>query len=227
MATKKKPLDLRIPENLEDHIFYNFILDDKQKHFRNSIWDNKNICVMADAKAGTGKTTIAVAMGLMMCGYGMYDGMVYIFSPCRERDIGYRPGTTEEKMASYTEALCNALVDLNQVPDQMIANSDNAKSGSAIIQAIPHTFLRGVNLKNKFIIIDECQNYPLSELKKTLTRIHDTSKVVCIGHTGQADIENSSFAKYIRKAKDMEFIEVCELDKNYRGAFSQWADTVE
>jgi phosphate starvation-inducible PhoH-like protein len=230
MANKKQPqVNVQIPKNLDKHIFFDFKLDDKQKIFRDSIWDNEKTCVMVNAKAGTGKTTIAVAMGLLMCEYGLYNGIVYVFSPCRERDIGYRPGTTEEKMSNYTESLYNAIVELNRDPNKLISSTKSLKTGEGIIEAIPHTFLRGVNFKNKFVIIEECQNYPFDELKKTLTRIHDTCKVVCIGHTGQIDYKTEGtcgFERYLKASEGVEYISVCELDVNYRGRFSQWADDV-
>jgi len=231
MATKKQVSEEKptIPKNLDKHIFYGLQLDAKQKEFRDAIWDPQNICVMVNAKAGTGKTTIAVAMGLLMCKYGLFEDVVYIFSPCREKDIGYRPGSTEEKMQSYTESLYNALIEIGEQPEKVIASIANTKMGNPSIQAVPHTFLRGVNLKNKFVIIDEAQNYPFDELKKTLTRIHDNSKVVCIGHSGQIDIPTfgrCAFEKYMEYGKTEDFVKICDLTVNYRGKFSQWADDI-
>ena len=232
MANKKQPSEdkpVAVPKTLDKHIFYGLKLDEKQKEFRDAIWNPENICVMVNAKAGTGKTTLAVATGLLMCKYGFFEDIVYIFSPCREKDIGYRPGSTEEKMQSYTESLYNALIELGEQPEKVIASMANSKNGTPAIQAVPHTFLRGVNLKNKFVIIDECQNYPFDELKKVLTRIHDNSKVVCIGHSGQIDIPTNgkcAFERYMEAGADEAFVKICELTVNYRGDFSLWADDV-
>jgi phosphate starvation-inducible protein PhoH len=78
------------------------------------------------------------------------------------------------------------------------------------------------------VIIDEAQNYTVGELKKVLTRIHDTSKVIVIGHTGQIDIKGESgFAKYMAWFEGQERCEVCQLTKNYRGWLSTYADMLE
>ena len=93
---------------------------------------------------------------------------------------------------------------------------------------LTHTYLRGTNLQNKVVIIDEAQNYTVGELKKVLTRIHDTSKVIVIGHTGQIDIKGESgFAKYLKWFEGQPRCAVCSLTKNYRGWLSTYADMLE
>lgn len=84
--------------------------------------------------------------------------------------------------------------------------------------------------KNVFydMILDESQNYTVAELKKVLTRCHDTCKVIVIGHTGQIDIRGGSgFAKYLEHFKDQEKCAVCELTTNHRGWLSTYADMLE
>lgn len=79
------------------------------------------------------------------------------------------------------------------------------------------------------IIIDEAQNYTVSQLKKTLTRVGNKAKVIVIGHELQCDLDNpasSGFMKYLNHFKDKERAAVCELRTNHRGWISQWADEV-
>ena len=86
---------------------------------------------------------------------------------------------------------------------------------------------RGTNLDNAIIIIEECQNYEFSLLKKTLTRIGENTKTIVIGHTGQIDLNNpkhSGFEKYINHFSKHEKCAVCELHTNHRSWVSQWAD---
>ena len=91
-----------------------------------------------------------------------------------------------------------------------------------------HTFLRGTNFENKVVIVDEAQNFYFDELKKVLTRVHDSCKVIVIGHDGQNDLisnpERSGFVPYMEWFNNDERTAVCRLEKNYRGWISQHAD---
>jgi phosphate starvation-inducible protein PhoH len=85
-----------------------------------------------------------------------------------------------------------------------------------------------VNLENKIVIIDEAQNFTTEELKKVLTRIHDSCKVIVVGHTGQVDISGrSGFARYIQHFSTADRCEVCELTINHRGWLSSYADNLK
>ena len=107
----------------------------------------------------------------------------------------------------------------------------NEKNGTAYIRCVTHTFLRGTNFENKVVIIDEAQNYYFDELMKVLTRIHDSCKVIVIGHDGQIDLyknpERSGFVRYLNWFMGDERCEVCELKNNYRGWISQHADSLK
>ena len=224
-----------IPETLDDHIFYGLTLDEDQRRFRDSIYDRNNIVTICNAKAGSGKTLIAVATGILLVNYGLYDGIVYIFAPTMEQKQGYIPGDTDDKNAPYRQPLDDALVTIGLNPDNVIKgdNMKAIKEGKAFIDFTAHTFLRGVNFENKVVIVDDMQNYYKDDCKKVLTRIHDTCKVVLIGHTGQCDIlshpERSGFAPYLsafERIKDDPRVSVCQLNKNYRGWFSTFCDEV-
>ena len=106
----------------------------------------------------------------------------------------------------------------------------NQKNGSGYITCITDTFLRGSNLDDAVIIIDEAQNYTVPQLKKTLTRVGKKAKVIVIGHELQCDLDNpsqSGFMKYIDHFKDKERAKVCTLTNNYRSWISQCADEVK
>ena len=99
------------------------------------------------------------------------------------------------------------------------------------IKCVTHTFLRGCNFEESVIIIDESQNFFGDELKKVLTRIHDSCKVIVIGHSGQIDLytnsNHSGFVAFLNHYKDDPRCTVCKLTKNYRGWISSWADELE
>ena len=78
--------------------FYGINLDDEQIIFRDAIWDRKNIAVLCNAKAGTGKTTIALGVANLMYQYKMVDGIVYFMSPVQEGTLGFMPGDVNDKI---------------------------------------------------------------------------------------------------------------------------------
>lgn len=221
------------PKTLKDHPFYGFELDAEQKAFRDAIWNPEKLIIFCNSRAGTGKTFIATATADLLVKHGLYDGIVYISSPTQEGKIGFLPGEIEDKTAVYSEPFIEALLKLNINPNTAVHqyNVLNQKYGTSYIDAITHVYLRGRNFENKVVIIDEAQNYYFDELKKTLTRMADTCKVIVIGHSGQIDLyhnpENSGFARYVEHFKDDPRTAVCELHKNYRGWISSHADALE
>lgn len=231
---KPKP-HIEAPSTLKDYPFYGLNLDEEQKNFRDAVWNPETIITFCNAKAGTGKTTIAVGVAYLLYYYGIVDGITYVVSPTQEQIQGFIPGSIEEKSEPYMGALEDALETIGLNPMQVIASSDNVrgmKDGTAFVSPITHTFLRGRDVKRRAIIIDEAQNYYVSDLKKTLTRPHDDCKIIVIGHTGQIDLfkhpENSGFAvmlQHFQEQKDPR-AKVCELHHNYRGWVSNTADEV-
>ena len=218
-----------VPETLDDSLFFGLILDDEQKDFRNAIWSKDKLIVFCDARAGSGKTQIAVATAELLYQYGRYDGIVYITAPVQEGKIGFLPGTVQEKLSVYNEPFYQAAIKANINVEQCVFDDiENQKNGTAYIQCVSHNYLRGVNFENKVVIIDEAQNFYVDELKKVLTRMHDSCKVIVIGHTGQIDLyhhpENSGFAPYVEHFKNVEWAEICHLTVNYRGMISNFAD---
>jgi len=215
-----------LPKN---NMFFGFAdkLTEEQKEYVNSIIDNQFTIV--NAPSGTGKTTLAVA-----CSKLLSMELFYIFSPVSERKLGFSPGSIEEKESKYIIPLIDALLEIGEVPEKVIISSDNienVKNGKAWVKPMSHIFARGINLKgNKFIIIDEAQNFTREELKKILTRIHDDCKVVMIGHDGQCDLDNpnkSGFLPYLKHFKNEPYVKVCKLTQNFRGRLANHADLLK
>ena len=234
-STTKRTSKQNPPVSLEDHIFYGLSLDEEQKIFRDAIWNPERIAVVCNAKAGTGKTTIAVGVANLLVQYGFYNEVVYIVSPIMEQRQGFLPGDAMAKNAPYMQPLTDALLTLDIDPSEAIIMEDNIESmkNGAFIRFTVDTFLRGVNFENKVVIIEEAQNYYGDILKKTLTRIHDNCKVIMIGHDKQCDLiknpERSGFNKYIEAFSNIDDprVQVCQLSTNHRGWFSKFCDDVE
>lgn len=235
MATKKKPIHEfygEPPKTLDGHPFYGLQLDEEQQKFANAIWSPDIDIVFCNARAGTGKTTIATGVANLLIQYGMFSNLVYIMSPYGERKQGWLPGTITEKSSVYFEAFYQALITCGVNPITSINDESmvNQKNGTGYITCITDTFLRGTNLDDAVVIIDEAQNYTVAQLKKTLTRIGTKVKVIVIGHELQCDLEHpreSGFMKYIKHFEPQERAALCNLTINHRGWISQRADEVE
>lgn len=215
--------------------FYGLQLDEDQIKFRDAIYDDRTIVVASNSCSGSGKTTVSVGVANILYQEGKCDGIVYIISPNMEHRQGFLPGTIEEKSAKYKEPLIEALLTLGLNPETVIIDPDNPtalKEGKAYIQFTVDTFLRGVNFENKVVIIDEAQNFYFDDLKKTLTRMHDSTKSVLIGQESQCDLpshkERSGLRIYINafRACNDSRIAVCDLRINHRGWFSTFCDNV-
>lgn len=220
--------DHRLPKNM----FYNMILDEEQVAFVEAIKNLDKSIVFCDAPAGTGKTTLAMGAAniLVQDRRNELDGIVYIVSPYGEQKQGYLPGSITEKSEVYYEPAYQAMIEVGMNPHTDVLNESmtSRKNGYGFVKLLTHTYLRGTNLAKKVVILDESQNYTVPELKKVLTRCHDSCKVIVIGHTGQIDIRGGSgFARYREHFRDHEKCAVCKLTTNHRGWLSTFADALE
>lgn len=236
MAAKKKyvmdyagdpPREIKEKED-----FYGFELDEHQLKFANAIWSPDNDIIFANCRAGSGKTLIAAGVANLLVQYGFYKNIIYIMSPYGDRKQGWLPGSITEKSSVYFEAFYQALVKCNvQVTTAINTESMvNQKNGTGYITCITDTYLRGSTLDNAVIIIDEAQNYTVSQLKTVLTRVGNDSKVIVIGHELQCDLDNparSGFKDYIEHFKDQDRTAFCNLVNNYRSWISRHADELE
>lgn len=220
-----------IPRLFQKHLREEFDikLTEEQRYYVDSIFDNK--VTVVNAKSGTGKTTLAVAVAQFLHNK---DGreLMYIFNPTEERKMGYRKGSQEEKEEAYLTPLKDALLEINENPMQVIRKEEMTKeqADKCWVTACSHIFARGTNIKNKIVIIDEAQNFTTHDLRKVLTRVHDDCTVIIIGHTGQIDLDKphtSGFLFYIELYRHKHYSTVCELTKNFRGEISRDADEID
>ena len=92
-SRKAQPNYSSPPQTLGDHMFFGLKLDPEQITFRDAIWSPDIDAVFVDAKAGSGKTLIAVATAVLMVQYDLYKGIHYIVAANAEGRQGYLPGT--------------------------------------------------------------------------------------------------------------------------------------
>jgi PhoH-like ATPase len=156
-------------------------------------------------QAGTGKTLLTLAAGLMQTlETKQYSEIIMtrVTVPVGE-DIGFLPGTEEEKMAPWMGALEDNLDVLNKTDDDAgewgrAATRDLIRSRIKIKSL---NFMRGRTFINKYLIIDEAQNLTPKQMKTLITRAGPGTKVVCLGNIAQIDTpyltEGSSGLTYV------------------------------
>lgn len=240
MATRKSNANteqkqIEIPKDITQCTFWKrlrYQLTNEQKEFVKSIYDKSNIAIFCEANAGCSKTTLAVATGVLMHELGLVDKIYYIISPCQSDAVGFLPGDYSSKISLYLDGLRDALIECGVDPDRAIFsenNTDGMKNGDCYIEAIAHSYIRGRNFQNAYCVIDEAQDFTEHELRKTLTRCHDSTKVIVCGNVIQTDLkyrQDSGFPKFLSAAEREDFIKICKLTQDFRGKLSKWADEV-
>jgi PhoH-like ATPase len=156
-------------------------------------------------QAGTGKTLLALAAGLAQTfETKRYSEIIFTRAtvPVGE-DIGFLPGTEEEKMAPWMGALEDNLEVLNR-GDEGAGEWGRAAANDLIrtrIRIKSMSFMRGRTFVNKFLVIDEAQNLTPKQMKTLVTRAGNGTKVVCLGNIAQIDTpyltEGSSGLTYV------------------------------
>ena len=223
------------PKDLKDHPFFGLKLDAEQEAFRDAIWSDEYSVVFANSKAGTGKTTLAVATAMLLVEYGKFSGIYYMTEAgVHEFKQGLLPGSLEEKSAPLFAPLYQAVTRLGYDPQRIVVNDFNMaaqKNGTAIITALTDSYIRGISIGEidspVILLVDEAQNMTLPVIRTVLSRVNDGSKVICIGHTGQIDLkypQDSGFVRALERYRQEPWCKVCNLSKNYRGRISSVAD---
>ncbi len=139
--------------------------------------------------AGTGKTLLALAAGLaQVLDKNLYKEIIMtrVTVPVGE-DIGFLPGTEEEKMTPWMGALMDNLEVLTQTGggDWGRAAADDLLRSRIRVRSL--NFMRGRTFLNKYIILDEAQNLTAKQMKTLITRAGPGTKVICLGNVAQID----------------------------------------
>ena len=168
---------------------------EKQKEYVRAL--RQSDIIISAGPAGTGKTFLAVAVGLTMLLEKKIERII-LSRPAVEAGerLGFLPGDMKEKVDPYLRPLYDSLYDLFDFEkiQRMIEIGD--------IEIAPLAFMRGRTLKNSFAILDEAQNATDTQIKMFLTRIGENSKIVVNGDPTQIDLPNKSMSGLIR-AKEL------------------------
>lgn len=209
-------------------LFSGIICNEDQEKFRDAVMDDSNNFILVDAVSGSGKTLIAVTCAKQLVANGHYRSCVFLVPTTSEQELGYRPGTTAEKISDYMVPLRQALMRIGEEPDKVITNNleENLKDSSKWLIADSQVFLRGVNFENQVVIVDEAQNFTIPQIKKIISRNYDSSKIIVIGSSNQIDIDpnKSCFARLMNHMEGFDGYIKCELPISYRGKLAMHID---
>jgi len=152
-----------------------------QKAYVKSLFDNE--LAFGIGPAGTGKTYLAVAVGVNMFINGHVDRII-LSRPAVEagEKLGYLPGDMKDKVDPYMQPLYDALNDF--LPGKQAAKLIEEKR----IEIAPLAFMRGRTLSNAFVVLDEAQNATSMQMKMFLTRLGEGSRMVITGDRTQIDL---------------------------------------
>ena len=167
------------PRNLEQSFALDLLLDDKVQ------------LITLVGRAGTGKTLLAVAAGLRKVVFEGVHARLLVSRPVFPlgRDVGYLPGTIEEKLNPWMQPIFDNLeyifatgggrLDAGRSYEELIA------AGTIQVEAL--TYIRGRTLPNQFLIVDEAQNLTPHEVKTIITRCGTDTKIILTGDPDQID----------------------------------------
>ena len=230
-------------------------LNKEQLFFSDAILNHFYNVLVVEAKAGSGKTLLALSGALKLVRQKHFQKIIYIRNSIESldkgEDVGYLPGL-EEKFKIYNHPLMDSLDYIirseykrkrnKKNPDAQISELDDTEVTARIEQMISNYGIetmwvgemRGRTLSNSFIIIDEAQNMSNKTMQMVLSRIDSSCKVVILGSNKQ--IDNFYVNKYTNalttllkstKSEDnLVNIFAIKLQKVLRGPITEWAEQI-
>ena len=209
------------PRNREQHFAFDALLDDRIK------------LVTLMGKAGTGKTLMAMAAGLKKTVLDREYRRLVVARPtvAMGRELGFLPGTLEEKLTPWMQPIHDALEllgDLNMGHEHRRSN-DLIRSGLVVVEAL--SYIRGRSIANQYMVIDESQNLTPLEVKTIVTRVGEGTKLIFTGDPYQIDnpyVDSSSngFNYLISKFRETPLAAHIELQKGERSELAELAANI-
>lgn len=159
--------------------------------------------------AGTGKTLLAMYLGLREVEERRADKIVIVRSIVPTRDVGFLPGTIREKSMLY-EAPYQDLSTLLYDKHDAYANL----KGAFRLEFLTTSFVRGITIRNSVVFIDEAENMTMHELDSVLTRVGEDTRVIVCGDPRQSDLESrdqGGFEDFCRVLSGMQSFSTVEF----------------
>jgi phosphate starvation-inducible PhoH-like protein len=187
-------------------------LNEEQKQAKSIILDNK--ITVLKGQAGSGKSMLAAQIALDLLFRKDIDRIILTRPAVTSgEDIGFLPGTKEDKLAPYTAAIYDNMYRLynKEKIDKELTDGR--------IEVIPLAFMRGRNLSNCLVVVDEAQNITNRQMELLLGRICVGTKMIVCGDAAQIDLKDrkmSGFHFICTNFKEVPGFEVVTLKTNHR-----------
>jgi len=208
---KTSPMKLRI----DDLRTFEPLTENQEKVYK--AWNEDNHLVLTGS-AGTGKTFSAVYLGLeqVLDKGNQLEKVVITRSIVPTREIGFLPGSMEEKMEPYSgpyRAICTELFQDTKAYDKLVEQD--------AIEFLSTSYIRGTTFNDAVIIVDEMQNLTFHELDSVITRIGQNCRIIFCG-----DYLQSDFTKESDKHGFGKFLKIIEHMTKFSVVTFTWADIV-
>lgn len=199
-----------------DHLLTYEAITQNQKIAYDS-WDDGDHLVLAGS-AGTGKTFIGMYLALADVLDKSYeqDKLVIVRSVVPTREMGYLPGSIEEKVDAYTapyRAIATELFNEKQAYDML--------ETQGAISFMSTSFIRGQTIDDAVILVDEMQNLTYHELDSIITRVGRNTRIIFSGDYYQSDLNKETDKNGI-----LDFLNIMEVMNNFTTVEFGWADIV-
>jgi phosphate starvation-inducible PhoH-like protein len=182
-----------------------------QESYVVKLLDSTKDVVFGIGPAGTGKTLLAVQTAVKMFKEGKVDKIIVTRPAVSvDEDLGFLPGTLEQKMAPWTRPIFDVLreyFDARQI-EGMIEEG--------IIEIAPLAYMRGRTFKNAFILADEMQNATQNQMKMLLTRLGEGSRMAVTGDLAQADrLKDNGLIDFVKllQSKQATHLDIVQFEQ--------------
>lgn len=166
--------------------------------------------VSVQSEAGYGKSYLALAAALYLTQQMKSYAKIYMVKPMIEvgRQMGYLPGRVEEKMEPYIRFITDLIVKLHRLrpANRVFLQSDEShfRFDPKRLELLPLAYIRGMNIENAVVIVDEMQNLSRNECRALLSRMGEGVKCICLGDIHQVDnpyldMENNGLNWIVKK----------------------------
>jgi predicted ribonuclease YlaK len=204
-ALEEEPLDKKVALKFKSSDLKRFDpLTNNQRLFFEA-YDRGDYFTMLTGSAGTGKSFIALykAITEVLERSNSFQRVVIVRSAVQSRDMGFTPGSVEEKMSLYEQPymqICSQFFGRRNAYEEL---KEHHK-----IEFISTSFIRGMSFDDAIIMVDECQNLNWEELSTIMTRVGYRSKIIFCGDYRQSDLhrkqnDKSGLTKFHNIAKTM------------------------
>ena len=182
-----------------------------QRILFDSFFDGKNI--VASGTAGTGKTYLAFYLAFTeLFESNSIDSIIIIRSAVQTRNLGFTPGTLEEKMSVYESPYRDICGDLFS----RYSTYDNMKK-EGYISFMSTSYIRGATWPNTIVIVEEVENMNTHEINSVITRLGKNSKIIFTGDYAQTDLrgnDKTGINNLINIANNMASFKVINFNRN-------------